>query len=118
MGDLTGFLDIANSFIVLLTGLIGLIGTGIGVYFAIKNWLTAFKTKTKSEKWALLMEMADAAMTEAEQSANKGEDKKAMVLATLAATTKAAGIDTDEFTEQLSDYIDQTITFVNKMKSK
>jgi hypothetical protein len=117
MGDLTGFLDVANGFIVLITGLVGLVGTGIGVYFAIKNWFAAFKTKTKSEKWSLLMEMADAAMAEAEMSAKSGEDKKTMVLDAIAAATKAAGIEAGEFTEQLSDYIDQTIAFVNKMKS-
>jgi hypothetical protein len=117
MVDLTGFLDVANSFIVLLTGLAGLVGTGIGVYFAIKNWYAAFKTKTNSEKWFLLMEMADAAMTEAEQSAKSGEDKKTMVLDSIAAAAKAAGIDAEEFTEQLNDYIDQTIAFVNKMKN-
>jgi hypothetical protein len=41
-----------------------------------------------------------------------------MVLDSIAAATQAAGIDTQQFTEQLSLYIDQTIAFVNKMKKK
>ena len=37
MADFTLFLDTANSVLVLLTGLVGLIGTGVGAFFAIKN---------------------------------------------------------------------------------
>lgn len=116
--DFEFFLGTANEVLALLTGLLGLIGTGIGTYFAIKNWIKALKEKTGKEQWAMIMEMADAAMTEAEQSAASGEDKKLMVLDTIAASTKAAGIDISDFTEQLNDYIDQTIAFVNKMKAK
>lgn len=112
------FLEIANEIIILLAGLIGFIGTGIGTYYAIKNWITAFKTKTEAEKWALIMEMADAAMTEAEESNASGETKKQMVMDSLMAAMAAAGMNILDFTEQLSLYIDQTIDFVNKMKKK
>ena len=106
----------ANGIITLITGLLGLIGTGIGAYFALKNWVTVIKTKNSQEIWAMIMSMADAAMKEAEASMKSGEDKKKMVIDSVKAGCKAAGIDLDIFIDQLSDYIDQTITFVNGMK--
>ena len=105
-----------NGVITLITGLIGLIGTGIGAYFAIKNWITVIKTKNSQEIWALIMEMADAAMKEAEASMKDGETKKQMVTDSVKASCKAAGLNADLFIEQLSDYIDSTIKFVNGMK--
>jgi hypothetical protein len=118
MTDLTMFLDTANSVLVLLTGLIGLIGTATGAYFAIKNWIGVVKTKNSQEIWALVMEMADAAMAEAEQSLQDGEAKKTMVIDVVQASAKAAGLDIDLFADQLDLYIDQTIAFVNKMKKE
>ena len=106
----------ANGIITLITGLVGLLGTGIGTYFAIKNWITVFKTKNAQEVWTLIMEMADAAMKEAEASMKDGETKKQMVMDSVKAGCKAAGVDADLFIEQLSDYIDDTIKFVNGMK--
>lgn len=105
-----------NGIITLITGLVGLIGTGIGAYFAVKNWLTVIKTKNSQEIWSLIMEMADAAMAEAEASMKDGETKKQMATDSVKASCKAAGIDVDLFIDQLSDYIDSTIKFVNGMK--
>jgi hypothetical protein len=106
----------ANGIITLITGLIGLIGTGIGAYFAIKNWFTVLKTKNSQEVWSIIMSLADAAMKEAEASMKSGEDKKKMVIDSVKAGCKAAGIDMDMFIDQLSSYIDDTIKFVNEMK--
>lgn len=106
----------ANGIITLITGLIGLIGTGIGAYFAIKNWFTVLKTKNSQEIWSIIMTLADAAMKEAESSMKSGEDKKKMVIDSVKAGCKAAGIDMDMFIDQLSSYIDDTIKFVNDMK--
>ena len=106
----------ANGIITLITGLIGLIGTGIGAYFAIKNWFTVLKTKNSQEIWSIIMSLADAAMKEAEASMKSGEDKKKMVIDSVKAGCKAAGIDMDMFIDQLSSYIDDTIKFVNDMK--
>ena len=55
MADLTLFLDTANSILVLLTGLVGLIGSGVGAYFAIKNWITVLKTKNSDEIWKMII---------------------------------------------------------------
>ena len=98
----------ANGIIALITGLLGLIGTGIGTYFAVKNWITAMKTKNSQEIWTMIMEIADSSMREAEASMQDGETKKQIV--------KAAGINVDLFLDQLSNYIDSTIKFVNDMK--
>lgn len=106
----------ANGIITLITGLVGLIGTGIGAYFAIKNWFTVLKTKNSQEIWSIIMTLADAAMKEAEASMKSGEDKKKMVIDSVKVGCKAAGIDMDMFIDQLSAYIDDTIKFVNEMK--
>lgn len=108
----------ANGIITLVTGLIGLIGTGIGAFFAIKNWIKVLKNKNAQEIWTLIMEMADAAMKEAEASVLAGEDKKKMVVDSVKASCAAAGIDVSLFIDQLSNYIDQTIAFVNGMTKK
>lgn len=106
----------ANGIITLITGLVGLIGTGIGAFFAIKNWIKLLKEKNANEIWKMIMEIADAAMKEVENSVASGEDKKKIVIDTVKASCKAAGIDVDLFVDQLADYIDQTISFVNGMK--
>ena len=106
----------ANGIITLITGLVGLIGTGIGAFFAIKNWIKLLKEKNANEIWKMIMEIADAAMKEDESSVASGEDKKKIVIDTVKASCQAAGIDVDLFVDQLADYIDQTITFVNGMK--
>ena len=106
----------ANGIVTLITGLIGLIGTGIGAYYAIKNWITVLKTKNSQEIWSMIMNMADAAMKEAEASGKSGADKKQMVIDAVKAGCRAAGINMDMFIDQLGEYIDQTISFVNKIK--
>ena len=111
-------LNTVQELIALITGLCGLISAGIGAYFAIKNWIAATKSKNAQEIWAMIMEVADAAMKEAEKSCKTGADKKAMVIESVKASCKAAGLDLDLFIDQLSDYIDQTISFVNDMSIK
>ena len=111
-------LNTVQEIISLVTGLCGLVSAGIGAYFAIKNWIKVTKNKNAQEIWAMIMEMADAAMKEAERSCKTGADKKKMVIASVKASCKAAGLDLDLFIDQLSDYIDQTISFVNDMSKK
>lgn len=110
------WLETANGIVTLISALIALIGTGIGVYFAIKNFIKLMKSNTKEQNWKLIMKIADAAMETAEKSGEKGADKKQMVIESVKASCKAAGIDADQFIDQLVDYIDQTIAFVNSMK--
>jgi hypothetical protein len=67
------------------------------------------------------MEAADAAMKEAERAAKEGKIEKAakkqMVIDIVKSSCKAAGINLDLFIDQLSDYIDTTISFVNDMSA-
>lgn len=116
--EMGSWITTANGIITLITGLIGLIGTGVGAFFAIKNWIKALKTKNAAEIWAMIMEMADAAMKEAEASMKSGEEKKQMVIDSVKAGCRAANVDLDLFIDQLSHYIDQTISFVNGMLKK
>lgn len=115
LAEEANWLSTAQGVLSLITGLIGLIGSGVGAFFAIKNFIKAAKTKSMSEIWSMIMAMADAAMKEAEASQKSGEDKKQMVLDAVKSGCKAANIEIDAFIDQLSQYIDQTIDFVNKM---
>ena len=108
----------AQQLVALLTGLVGLISAGIGVFFAIKNWSEKNKEKSNAEKWAMLMKMADAAMKEAEKSKQTGVDKKTMVINTVREACSAAGLDIDDFLEQLNVYIDNSISWFNGMNKK
>ena len=110
------WLETANGILTLTSALIALIGTGIGVIFAIKNFIKLMKSNTKEQNWKLIMKIADTAMKTAETSGKNGADKKQMVIKSVKASCKAAGIDADQFIDQLADYIDQTIAFVNSMK--
>ncbi len=102
----------------LISALVGLIGTGVGAFFTVKGFVKAFKEKSAREKWATIMEIADAAIKEAEKSGASGKDKKQMVIDSVKASCKAAGINLDDFIDQLADYIDDTIKFVNDMTKK
>ena len=115
LAEEANWLTTAQGVLSLITGLIGLIGRGVGAFFAIKNFIKAAKTKSMNEIWSMIMSMADAAMKEAEASQKSGEDKKQMVLDAVKSGCKAANINIDAFIDQLSQYIDQTIDFVNKM---
>ena len=116
--DIGAFLQTAEGILSLITSLVGLIGTGVGVFFAIKGWVKAFKEKDAKEKWALIMEMADAAIKEAEASGASGADKKTMVINSVKASCKAVGVNLDAFIDQLVDYIDSTIKFVNDLNDQ
>ena len=76
------------------------------------------KNNSKDQNWKLIMKIADEAMAAAEKTGAAGADKKTMVVETVKASCKAAGIEADEFIDQLLDYIDQCISFVNSMKEK
>jgi hypothetical protein len=111
-------LNTAQQVITLLTGLIGLISTAIATFFAIKNFIANIKTKNSQEIWALLMNIADAAMKEAEASALMGAEKKDFALRIINSSCEAAGLDISEFVGQLDTYIEDTVKFYNDMKSQ
>lgn len=100
----------------LITGLLGLISAGVATYFAIANFIKSLKGKNATEIWNLVMTIADAAMKEAEASQLDGEGKKQLVIDAVDAGLKAAGLDISNFLDQLSGYIDDTITFANGLQ--
>lgn len=110
--------EIVSEILALVTSLCGLIGTALGAYFAVKTFIEKTKVKEKNEIWAMIMDAADAAMKQAEESGKSGEDKKAMVIAIVGAGLKGAGLDITDFLDELNAYIDQTIQFVNDMTKK
>ena len=110
-----GFLNTANSVVVLITGIFGLISAGIGVFFAVKNFIKLTKEKSAKEIWAMIANMADKAMQEAEKEIASGADKKKAVIEAVKEGCKAEGLDIDAFLDQLSAYIDQCIKFHNDM---
>jgi hypothetical protein len=113
---MTEIISNMNEWALFLGSLVSLISTGCGAFFAIKNFITMLKNKQSTELWALIMEIADKAMEEAEASKASGKDKKSMVIASVKAGAEASGLDISAFLTQLDLYIDQTIDFVNKMK--
>jgi hypothetical protein len=110
------FLENTELVMAFATGLVGLIGTAVSTFFAIKAWVKGLKDKNAQEIWSLVMEIADKAMAEAERSGASGADKKTMVIDTVKAAAAAAGFDVTALLDQLSTYIDQTIDFFNDMK--
>lgn len=107
--------ELVTTIIALLTGLGGLIGTGISTYFTIKAIIEKNKGKSMAEIWALIMSMADSAMKAAEASGKAGAEKKVMAMEMIKASALSAGIDISPFVDQLDAYIEQTIAFVNEM---
>lgn len=112
------WVDNLNSILALITALCGLIGTGISTFFAVKNFILALKEKSKNELWTMIMNMADAAMKEAEKTGKSGQDKKKMVIDIVKAGCNAAGLNIENFLDQLNEYIDATIQFVNDINGK
>ena len=113
---MTEIISNMNEWALFLGGLFSLLSAACGAFFAIKNFIKVLKTKQNAELWALIMELADSAMKEAEASKASGEDKKSMVINAVKAGTASSGLDISAFLTQLDLYIDQTIDFVNKMK--
>ena len=109
----------ANGFIALITGLVGLITTGITAYFAIKAWIKTTKDKSAQEIWNMVQEVAKVAIDEVEHSGIIGsENKKEAAMEIVKKSCKAAGLEIDNFIDQLSEYIDNCVKFYNDMKKK
>lgn len=110
------FIQTAEGLISLIGTFLGLCGTAAGIVVAIKGWIKAFKEKDAKQKWALIMEIADAAMKKYEHSALHGTDKKVAVIDAVKEGCKAAGIEVGPFIDQLGSYIDSCIDWYNGMK--
>lgn len=107
------WIETTQGIITLITGACALMGTITGL--AIKLY-SAFKKIKGDKNWQKIIELADAAMTEAEKSGKEGKDKKAQVIAVVEATCKELEIECD--LTALSEYIDECIDFVNNFIKK
>lgn len=111
------FLSNANAVVVLITGLFGLISAGVGAFFAVRNFIKLAKEKSLKEIWAMIKNMADTAMKEAEKDIASGIDRKTAVMNAVKEGCKAEGLDIGAFIDQLSAYIDELIKFHNDMNT-
>ena len=109
------WINTANGLIALLTGLFGLIGTGIGAFFAVRNWIKLMKQKSAKEVWDTIMAAADAAMEQVEHQELYGKDARRAAIELVKTSCTAMGIDVSEFIDQLIAYIDDCIAFHNRM---
>jgi hypothetical protein len=110
------WLTTAEQVLSLLVGLLGVLSTTVSTFFAVRANIEKNKTKTIYEKWKTIMAMADGAMRVAEVSGKPGPEKKKMVMDMLLHESNSAGIDLSLFSQQITEYIDQTIAFVKGMK--
>lgn len=106
-------LETWQQIVTLITGLVGLISAAIGVFFGIKSTIQKMKSQTADQNWQLIISVAKTAMESAEASGKSGADKKEMVIEAVKAALKEAGVNADDFMDQLSDYIDNMIEFAN-----
>lgn len=96
----------------IITG-VTLLGTLIGV--GIKLW-GAIKLIAKNKDWKKIMQIADAAMRQAEASGKAGAEKKQMAIEIIEASCAELGIVVD--IDEVVKYIEETIAFVNSLTKK
>lgn len=109
----------AKELIALISAFVGLVIAGISAYGIIKTRIQSMKDKTKAEQWAMLQEIAIKVINEIEHSEIIGSvNKKQAAFDTIKNSCKAAGINVDEFMDQLSSFIDGMIAFHNGMNNK
>lgn len=108
-------METAQAILSLISVGVGVLATGIPLIITL---VKLFKNKSASDNWKTIMEMADAAIKEAEKSGKSGLDKKALVIESVKASCRSQGIDADSFLTQLDSYIDKCIEFVNNVSGK
>jgi hypothetical protein len=111
-----GWLETTREVLSMIVALVGVIGSLISSILAIKATIEKNRIKTLADMWSIIMALTDEAMKVAESSGKKGEQKKQMVMYAVITAAKASNINIMPFSEQLGEYIDQTIQFVKEMK--
>lgn len=107
----------ANGLVALLTGLFGLIGTGVGAFFSIRAFIQKNKANTRQQNWNMIMQAADAAMEVVEHAQlHNSSEKKALAMDMIKKSCESLGLDISAFLTQLDAYIDQCIEWFNGMK--
>lgn len=108
-----------EGWVTLIGLMIGLIGAIAALIPTIVKLCKSLKTIVKEKNWSKIKEIADSAMKAAEESNKSGAEKKELVINTVKAGCKAAGIEIDDgLIESLSKYIDETIEWFNDMNKE
>lgn len=103
------------SLVSLITGLIGAVAALVPTIIKL---VKALKTIAKNKDWEKIKNIAVAAIESAEASQKTGAEKKQMVIDSVKAGCKEAGVELDdELLNNLSSYIDSMISYFNNMKS-
>lgn len=96
---------------------VGIIGGLCGVGFGIYQFIKSMKGKNFQEILTTLQTIAQTAMKAAEQSGLTGADKKTQVLDAVQAACKSMNVEfTDALKDQISTFIDTSISFANSIK--
>lgn len=100
-----------------ITELIGLISAGVALIGSlitvIVKLVSAIKTIAKNKDWQKVIEIAKAAILEAEKSMKSGKEKKEMVINIVNKTCLELGVEVDA--NKLADYIDECIKWANEL---
>lgn len=103
-------------FIITLIGLIGAIAALIPTLIKLFKSLKEIAT---NKDWSKIKAIIKASIVKAEASGKAGADKKQMVIEATIAGCAEIGVEVDEaLVEQISEYIEKTISFVNEMATK
>jgi hypothetical protein len=110
-------MDSAMQWVELISAILGAVITLLGLIPAVIAIVKFIKKSIKDKNWAAIKAFADAAIKQAEASGKAGADKKQMVIDSVVAACKSAGISVDESAlETLATYIDQFIAGYNQMR--
>lgn len=102
--------------IIAIATLIGTIGALVPTIIALFKF---FKSNIKNKNWNIIFAFAKEAVIAAEKSGAAGAEKKQMVIDSVIASCSSVGIEVNEDTlVQLSNAIDDLITWYNEMKKK
>lgn len=108
-----------ESIITIITLAVGLIGAIAALIPSLIKLFKSLKEIAQNKDWGKIKAIIKAAIVKAEASGKAGADKKQMVIDATIAGCKEIGVEVDEaLVEQISEYIEKTISFVNEMATK
>ena len=109
----------AEGWITLISFIIGFIGAVAALIPTVIKLVKKGKELIANKDWEKIKDIAQAAIEQAEKSGATGADKKQMVLDSVEAACKEAGITLDAtLLANLSDFIDTTIKWFNNMNGR
>lgn len=108
-----------ESIITIITLAAGLIGAIAALVPSLIKLFKSLKEIAQNKDWSKIKVVIKAAIVKAEASGKAGADKKQMVIEATIAGCAEIGVEVDEaLLNQISEYIEKTISFVNEMSTK